>query len=145
MFLHDHIDKLIDTLLFFIMLSVIFIFLAFKPGEILEIRNKEVEKPIYSLTASTEGNGNLSGTFVIGIGMDSGVNYYVYESSEDGKILKSFNAEKTYINEVNDTPHAKYVYKVTHYKSGRKSESLEKIILNVPYGTIKKEYNAEIR
>lgn len=114
-----------------------------------DITYEEVERPIYSLRTAQAAEGNLHGNFVMGVGtasgrLKSGIKYYVYEDAEDGKVLRSFDAEKTYINEINDTPYAKYIYKVKHYKHGEPVKSIEKVILNVPNGTLKEEYDTVI-
>ena len=71
---------------------------------------------IKSLNVKSDINSNLAG-FKIGVlGSLEGksgtiTNYYVYVNEEEGKVLRKYDAEKTYINETSETPSVEETYK----------------------------------
>jgi len=102
------------------------------------------EKNIISLKGKTE----ISGGFFLGTGsINSRLHYYTYVETEDGKILKKYPTNKTYVIENGANKIISHYYRcdkpLTSFMIGRKSvyeSNYRKHQLFVPEGTILREF-----
>jgi hypothetical protein len=101
--------------LLFMVISIGFIIHMFSGGKHLGEELVKEKVKIYSVDTQK----GLNGTFALGCGgVDTRVNYYVYEDKGDkGKILQDFNAKETFIkDELNqeDDSYVEMEYKVSY-------------------------------
>jgi hypothetical protein len=110
---------------------------------------------IYAL----EDNNSLDGEFFLGCGsFNSDISYYyIMENDIDdvGKVKKMYSESKdiSYIKNTNSTPHVSlYFKKLTHknrffrlYKPGKILDNYTYVVFYVPEGTIKNNFNIDLK